>query len=124
MPWLAAYAPDRVLSSDSARCLETVAPFAASRGLTIEQDPLFSEEGFDRHRRQALDLLRATLAAGGRTVLCTHRPLLPSLLRHSAGRQHAQAVLPLPPAAAVVIHHVHGRVLAVERHVPDGSSAD
>ena len=44
--------------------------------------------------------------------------------RHSAGRQHAQAVLPLPPSAAVVIHHVHGRVLAVERHAPDGSSAD
>ncbi len=124
IPWLAAYGPSRVLSSDSARCLDTVRPYAASLDLAIEPEPLFSEEGFEHHRRKALDLLRSTFAAGGRTVLCTHRPLLPSLLRHSAGRRHVHAALPLPPAAAVVIHHVRGEVLAVERHAPDNASTD
>jgi 8-oxo-dGTP diphosphatase len=124
VPWLAAYGPDRVLSSDSARCVDTVAPYAASRGIAIEPEPLFSEEGFEHSRRRALDLLRSIFAAGGRTVLCTHRPALPSLMRHAAGRRHAQAALPLPPAAAVVIHHVRGEVLSVERHGPDNSSTD
>ena len=124
VPWLAAYGPIRVMSSDSARCLDTVRPYAASLDLAIEPEPLFSEEGFEHHRRKALDLLRTTYAAGGRTVLCTHRPLLPSLLRHSAGRRHVQAALPLPPAAAVVIHHIRGEVLSVERHAPDNASTD
>ena len=124
IPWLAAYGPDRVMSSDSARCVDTVKPYAASLDLAVEPEPLFSEEGFERHRRKALDLLRRTFAAGGRTVLCTHRPLLPSLLRHSAGRRHVRAALPLPPAAAVVIHHVRGEVLSVERHAPDNASTD
>jgi 8-oxo-dGTP diphosphatase len=124
VPWLAAYGPSRIVSSDSARCVDTVAPYATSAGIEVEPEPLFSEEGFEHHRRRALALLRTTFAAGGRTVLCTHRPLLPSLLRHSAGRRHVHAALPLPPSAAVVIHHVRGAVLSVERHAPDNSATD
>jgi len=116
--WLAAYGPDRVLSSDSTRCLDTVTPYAVPRSLTVEHEPLFSEEGFDRSRRQAVARLRTVLALGGRTVVCTHRPVLPSLLRHLGGR-HASDSLPLPPAGAVIVHHVRGRVLSLERHGPE-----
>jgi 8-oxo-(d)GTP phosphatase len=118
-PWLAAYGPDRVLSSDSTRCVDTVTPYAVPRSLTIEHEPLFSEEGFVRNRHQALVRLRAVLALGGRTVVCTHRPVLPTLLRRLAGRHDAAATLPLPPAGAVIIHHIQGQVLSLERHGPE-----
>lgn len=118
-PWLAAYGPDRVLSSDSTRCLDTVTPYAASRTLTIEHEPLFSEEGFAASRRHALHRLRALLELGGRTVVCTHRPVLPSLLTHVAGRHDAAAALPLAPSGAVIVHHVKGLVLSLERHGPE-----
>jgi 8-oxo-dGTP diphosphatase len=118
-PWLAAYGPERVLSSDSARCLDTVAPYAASRTLTIEHEPLFSEEGFHANRRLALARLHSILELGGRLVVCTHRPVLPSFLRHIAGRHDAAAALPLAPGGAVIVHHVGGQVISLERHGPE-----
>jgi phosphohistidine phosphatase SixA/ADP-ribose pyrophosphatase YjhB (NUDIX family) len=123
-PWLAAYGPDRVLSSDSTRCLDTVSPYATKHGLTIEHEPLFSEEGFASHRRLALARLGAVLDLGGRIVVCTHRPVLPSLLRHIAGRHDAAATLPLAPGGAVIVHHVRGQVLSLERHGPEDLSLD
>jgi 8-oxo-dGTP diphosphatase len=117
--WLAAYGPDRVLSSDSARCLDTVRPYAASRGLPIEPEPLFSEEGFAHGRRHALGRLQVVLGEGGRTVLCTHRPVLPAMLRRVLGPADAKSALPLPPAGAVIVHHVKGAVVSVERHGPE-----
>jgi len=124
VPWLDAYGPSWVISSDSVRCLDTVRPYAAAHGLDIEEDQLFSEEGFARRPRRAVSRLDQVLRTGGRTVLCTHRPVLPSLLRRAVGRRETQAALPLPPGGAIVVHHVAGTVVSVERHGPEDLGPD
>jgi 8-oxo-(d)GTP phosphatase len=80
-PILAAYGISRILSSDSVRCLDTVAPYADSAGVALEETPLLSEEGATR--REVEELVAAVRwgagSAGGRgpTVICSHRPVLP-----------------------------------------------
>jgi 8-oxo-dGTP diphosphatase len=120
---LAPFAPDRVLSSDTRRCLDTVAPYAESRGLTIECEPLFSESGFRAQpaagRARAEELLRS----GTPTILCTHRPVLPELIGHlcsvSGVPAPERSVEPaLEPGGFYVLHTADGRVVAVERHAP------
>lgn len=120
---LAPYAPDRVLSSDTRRCLDTVAPYARRHRRAIETEPLFSESGFRAQpapgRARAEELLRS----GTPTVLCTHRPVLPELIGHlcsvSGVPAPERSVEPaLEPGGFYVLHAADGRVVAVERHAP------
>jgi 8-oxo-(d)GTP phosphatase len=71
---LSEYAIDRVVSSPYRRCVQTVEPLAAARGLpVIESDTL--GEG---HRDEALALV--DLAADETVVLCGHGDTVPYLL--------------------------------------------
>jgi 8-oxo-(d)GTP phosphatase len=87
---LAAYAPQLVLSSPSVRCSDSVLPYSRATGVPVTTKKGLSEEGFaadagkvDRHLGKIL--LRAEAAA-----LCTHGPVLPTLLTRLADRPHEQ----------------------------------
>jgi 8-oxo-(d)GTP phosphatase len=69
---LAGYGVSRVLSSDTVRCLDTVAPFAEEHRLAVESEPLLSETGFARHPDAARARLQALAASGRTTVVCSH----------------------------------------------------
>lgn len=126
---LTAYGIEVVCSSDSARCVETVRPFATGQRLTIEQEPLFSEPGFERAPEAALSRLSALLSSDQPIVLCTHRPVLPGLLEALKARSNGptkqllDAVLTrgLTPGAFVVAHRIPGRkprIVAAEHAKP------
>ena len=119
--WLSAYQPTHVITSDWVRCQDTVAPFCAAVGVTLDLEPALSEEGA---ARPALEALVARLAAELQPVLlCTHRPVLPQL-----GQALAELLRPgpiagwprwtLPVGGAVVLHRFSQGVVAVERHEP------
>ncbi len=117
---LSAYALDDVHSSNTRRCIDTVDPYAIARGLGITLEPKVSERGHRHKPDAAAKRIAALLEAGGRTVLCSHRPVLPALLGQAVGTKRGVELIGdgLPPAALVVIHHLRGTVLAVERHDP------
>lgn len=72
---LAAEPVDRVLSSPSLRCVQTVEPLARARGVKVEVE-LALDEGTD-----PVDALRAVEAAEGRGVVaCTHGDIVPGIL--------------------------------------------
>jgi len=85
VPILAAYGVTRVVTSPSARCLDTVRPYAVAAGLTIRLKPGLSEEGFAKHPDHAPRHLTRLLARGTATVLSGHGPVLPMLLNTLAG---------------------------------------
>jgi phosphohistidine phosphatase SixA len=64
----------RILSSPRRRCVETVAPLAAARGLAIESEPRLDEEAAAGDARTFLE------APAPGTVLCTHGPVIADLL--------------------------------------------
>ena len=80
IPLLAAYGVSRVVTSPSVRCLDTVLPYAVAAGTRARLKPGLSEEGFAEQPDRALYYLTRLLERGNAAVVCTHGPVLPSLL--------------------------------------------
>jgi len=86
-PLLDGYGPLDIVSSHATRCLDTVRPFAGSRRAVIDVDPALTESAHDAAPRAAASWIRALIAEGRPTLVCTHRPVLNALLA---------AVIPTP----------------------------
>jgi 8-oxo-(d)GTP phosphatase len=127
----------RVLSSPTERCVATVRPFAESEGAEVEQVDAFAVPARRRKKaaKQAVTDARAhdaaravtSAAADGRpTVICAHRENLPLLLE-AACRQlgaGAPAGPPLRKSEFWVLHRADGKLVAAERHHPEGDQED
>lgn len=113
VPLLKAYGVRRLLSSSSTRCVETVRPYAAAAGLELETTGALSVED------QSTDGVARVLREARRTpaAVCTHRQVLPTVF----DELHLDA-RPVPKAGFVVIHHRHGRLVALERVTLSASS--
>jgi len=111
VPLLRAYGVRRVISSDAMRCTATVQPYADAAALPVEVDHRLSEEGLKDV--SAMGRMDGLLRRDEPLVVCSHRPVLPSLFE-SVGVDDPGLV----PGAFVVIHREHGRVCATEHHRP------
>ncbi|WP_374928054.1 NUDIX domain-containing protein [Kytococcus sedentarius] len=85
-PSLQAFGVDRIVSSPSARCSDTVAPFAAIAALKPRLKAGLSEEGHKNAPHKAAKHVAKALGTSRSTVLCSHRPVLPAILRAMADR--------------------------------------
>lgn len=112
---LAALGIRRVVSSDAVRCVDTVRPYAAAHRVTIELEPQLSEEGFAAAGPRAIAKVVDDLVGDGPATVCSHRPVLPHLIKATGARAGA----PLPPGGFVVVHHNGGRIVDTERHDPN-----
>jgi 8-oxo-(d)GTP phosphatase len=104
------------VSSSSARCVQTLEPYAAATGRKLRTDHLLSEEDATRKavRRvmgELLDELHARPASAGGLVVCSHRPVLPWVF-DAAGVEDPE----LAPGDLLVLHLRDYRVVAAERH--------
>jgi 8-oxo-dGTP pyrophosphatase MutT (NUDIX family)/phosphohistidine phosphatase SixA len=81
---LEAFAPERVISADVQRCLDTVAPYAAAGRITVESEPLLSESGYAAHSDAALGRFLELLADPRPTVACSQGHTIPDLLTRTA----------------------------------------
>jgi broad specificity phosphatase PhoE len=70
---------DRVLSSPYLRCIETVAPIAASRRLPIEPDEALAEGG---NLDTVFAIVRKHIGTGA--LLCSHGDVIPAVLESLA----------------------------------------
>jgi phosphohistidine phosphatase SixA len=100
-----------VISSDAMRCTATVQPYADATALPVEVDHRLSEEGLQDV--SAMGRMDGLLRRDEPLVVCSHRPVLPSLFE-SLGLGDPGLV----PGAFVVIHREHGQVCATEHHRP------
>ena len=107
VPLLAAFDVTAAHSSSSLRCVQTVSPYVHTTGWPATLHAELSEE--DATTEDVVDLVGALLEARESTVLCTHRPVLPTVL--DALRLPDTA---LEPGAMLVVHHRKGRVVATE----------
>lgn len=110
VPVLDAFGVSLVMTSSSARCVETVRPYAEHSGWPIATtDGLTEEDATDASVLAAVDKL---VHSGEDSLLCTHRPVLPAVYDALGIPREPQVTGEL-----VVVHHRHGRVRAVERHL-------
>lgn len=80
IPILRAYDVRTVVTSPSERCLQTVLPYSTNAHARVRTKNGLSEEGFAADRTKVVKHVGRALLAGVPVALCTHRPLLPSLL--------------------------------------------
>ncbi len=115
-PFMALGLP-RVVTSDAVRCVESVRPYADAIGVSLEFEPVLSEDRYTVQPLGAEKLTRALLADGARTLVCSHRPLLPEII--SAAAEQAPDLAPSEPLHSgdfLVFHHRGGVSVAVERY--------
>ncbi|MCD6639276.1 MAG: histidine phosphatase family protein [Nocardioides sp.] len=108
---LDAFGVTGVHTSSSTRCLDTVRPYATSSGCPLTAYDVLSEE--DATTDGVVDLLDTLVDAREPVVVCTHRPVLPTVL-DALGAPDVE----LRPADLLVVHHRKGRVVAAEGYRP------
>ncbi|MGB7963644.1 MAG: NUDIX hydrolase [Propionicimonas sp.] len=118
VPLLDAYGVERVVSSSSTRCVQTLNPFVKTRQRELETSSTLSEEqGMDNPKAVETlmqRLLQQTVERRAPIAVCGHRPILPVMLR-------ALGIPPrsLLPGTAVLAHlDSHGTTVSVELHRP------
>ena len=107
VPLLAAFDVTSAHTSSSVRCVQTVTPYVDTTGWPTKLYDELSEEGASVEA--VVELVDALLDAGESAVVCTHRPVLPTVLD----------ALQLPDTtletgSMLVVHHRKGRIVATE----------
>jgi 8-oxo-dGTP pyrophosphatase MutT (NUDIX family) len=78
---LAALGANRIISSNAERCAATVMPYAAAVDRHVHLWPEISERGYNADPDGLRGLAERVWRPGKVTVVCSHRPVLPALLR-------------------------------------------
>ena len=132
IPALAAFGISEVHSSDSTRCRDTVGPYATARSLAIDLEFTISEEQHTADPDAAQNRIVALASAAKPVVVCTHRPVLPTVMSALSSIFHVSEVLinmsesaeifdpALSPGSMVVYHRNPldlQQLLAVELHL-------
>ncbi|MDO8143391.1 MULTISPECIES: NUDIX hydrolase [unclassified Isoptericola] len=129
VPVLASYGVDAVISSRWERCATTIDPYVRAANLRPEYSDNLGEAQHERSPARVAAAVRDLLEADRASVLCTHRPVLPTVLdvlgQHSS--RSVASTLPrrdpyLEPGEALVAHVARTpkgpKVVAAERVAP------
>ena len=118
-----------LLSADLPSCLDMLAPFAATTGLTVHRDAQLTPAGFAGNESDVADRVRRDVSAGEALVVCGGQRVITGLLEALG---HDSDIRP-PPETALkkggwwLLHHRDGAISAYEKHEPadrTGASAD
>lgn len=77
---LSLFRPDRVISADLARCVETVRPLADGLGQPVQVDPVFGDDSYHRSPGTTEDAVLALGKPGKVSVVCSQGDAIPGLV--------------------------------------------
>lgn len=139
VPLLDAFGITDVHASNAVRCHDSVRKIAKHLGTGVQHEPTMSEEGFQDRPERTARRMRKVILDPAPLVMCSHRPVLPTLLEVAAevlGTAEMTSEDPdrdgvdrearwdpkLPPGGFIVLHRsfeagVEPRLVAIERHV-------
>ncbi|RKQ36971.1 NUDIX hydrolase [Kocuria tytonis] len=112
---LAAWQPQRVVTSPWLRCMSTVVPYAKKYNAKVKERPQLTEATHKRHPKRAAQVTEQLFDTERSVVLCTHRPVLPTVLKVLARHMPAAMAAELPdsdpylsPGQMIVLHMPRG----------------
>jgi 8-oxo-dGTP diphosphatase len=125
-PSVAAFGPKKLVSSVSLRCVETIEPLSQLIGKDVVLVKEISQHAFVDEHPALRALVGKRIRKGKTSVLCSHGPVLPEILRELALAtgtplltDHSRAAL-LDTASFSVFHlnakHPSAGIIAVETH--------
>jgi 8-oxo-dGTP diphosphatase len=121
---LSAFGIKHVVTSPWKRCRETVLPYAAKRKLAVIERSQLSELGNAKRPARTSNVVEDVVSIDKASVICSHRPSLPTILKTIAGfaplelKRSINAATSLRPGQMLVVHMNRTgkkpRVVAVE----------
>lgn len=129
VPLLSAFGVTQVVTSEWERCAATVLRYAQATGTVARLEPVLTESAHEDHPARVAAIVAELVGAGEDAVLCTHRPVLPTVLDVVAQHSRRDVADGLPRTdpflrtAEMLVAHVAAtaagpRVVATERHRP------
>lgn len=130
VPLLKAFGVKKIYSSPWVRCVDTVKPFAKKQKLPIIERHQMSELGNKKGPKRTENVVHDIVKTGMASVLCTHRPALPTILSALAtyGTPNQEILLhegrALNPGEMMVVHltakkpGIPRTIVAIETHAP------
>lgn len=130
VPVLAAFGAKRIVTSPWVRCLTTVQPYAESRKLPVIERIALSEHGNANGPARTAKVVHQLVETGKPSVLCSHRPSLPTILTALAQYGNASQEIKLhegralKPGHLMVVHLTlpkkgqKRRIVSVEQYAP------
>jgi phosphohistidine phosphatase SixA len=130
VPLLAAFGPQRLVTSTWVRCKTTLAPYAKRRKIKLIERSQLSELGNANGPQRTAKVIHDLIEDGRSVVVCTHRPALPtivdavSIYGTLAHAMSLGATLALAPGDMTVIHMsrekagLKRRIVSVETYSP------
>jgi 8-oxo-dGTP diphosphatase len=127
VPSLEAFGPVRILTSNTERCMRTVAPLAHHLHKTVRVNEGLGQDAWDAGETDDLRKAMGKVVRKGKSiVICTHRPVLPDAVRElalatgSLPGSYLDDAAALPPGAFSVFHlsrkHPGAGILSVETY--------
>lgn len=127
-PAIAAYSPEKIISSTATRCLSTVTPLAQLTQLPIKPSDLISQDAFEYGQDDIAAVVAKRLRKKRTAVLCSHGPVLPQIIAEIAAATGTTMDAALRQSASLdtgsftVLHisrsHPKRGIVAVETHTP------
>ncbi|MHB1472217.1 MAG: bifunctional NUDIX hydrolase/histidine phosphatase family protein [Dermatophilaceae bacterium] len=109
-----------LLSADLLACVDMLAPFAATAGLTVRLEAQLTRAGFAGNERDVADRVRRVASSSQALVVCGGQRVITGLLSALGHGSHVR----LPHETTIkkggwwLVHHRDGAVSAYERHEP------
>lgn len=124
-PMLEAFGITEIHASNATRCMQTVKRFAKARDTGVQAESALSEDGFREHPERAAKRMRQLTHEPAPIVICSHRPVIPTLIETAAAVLDVEPMgdawdAKLPPGGFIVLHRSFDsepRLVAVERHI-------
>jgi len=125
---IAAFAPEKILSSTAVRCLSTVGPLSELTGIPIKSTSAISQDAYEAGESGVHDVVARRLKKRRTAVLCSHGPVLPHIIEELAVLTNTPVDGALRRAASLdtgdftVVHISRDKpekgIVAVETHSP------
>lgn len=108
---LTAWGPNRALTSPWVRCVQTLKPYANTAKLKIKQIDALTEASHKRQPKKARAVAEGVFEKRKPVIICTHRPVLPTLLEVFAPKMSDEDAAKLPtsdpylsPGEIIILH--------------------
>jgi 8-oxo-dGTP pyrophosphatase MutT (NUDIX family)/phosphohistidine phosphatase SixA len=128
-PGIAAYRPEKIITSTAARCLATIAPLAQLTGLKPKQVAGISQDAYEGDEATIEALLEKRMKSKTNVVLCSHGPVIPEIVREIAELTRTPLTTGFSSMGALatgefsVLHvsseHPKSGIVALESHSPE-----
>jgi phosphohistidine phosphatase SixA len=128
-PSIAAYLPEKILTSTAVRCVATIAPLATLTGLSPKEVPGLSQDAFETDEATIAKVLAKRMKSKKSAVLCSHGPVIPEIIRELATLTKTPYTSDVASMAALatgefsVLHisteHPKSGFVAMETHSPE-----